>query len=163
MKRVFFFILATMLLAAMPVLAADEAAQAPKPEAADAPAGDSNAKKKADDVSGGRFAGDPVYVHITPLVLPVISDSGVEQIVTVQIDVQVKDFETADVLHTNMPRVMDALMQSLYGGLGQGSLRKGKLVDVAKIKNKAATAVAGVIGADAVRDVLVQGVAQRML
>ena len=115
------------------------------------------------DVSGGRFTGDPVYVHLAPMVLPVISDEGVEQIVTFQIDIEVKDFDVADHIHTIMPRVVDALMQSLYGGLGQGSLRHGKLVDVTKIKAKATSALNDVIGADSIKDVLIQGVAQRML
>ena len=122
-----------------------------------------NDKKKSDDVSGGRFAGDPIYVHISPMVLPVINDSGVEQLVTIILDVQVKNFDSADDMHTNMPKVMDSLMRALYGGLGQGVLRNGKLVNVGKIKNKAITAVGEVIGAENIQDVLVQGVSQRML
>ncbi|MDE2029423.1 MAG: hypothetical protein KGI97_02545 [Alphaproteobacteria bacterium] len=120
-------------------------------------------KKKEDDVTGGRFAGDPIYVHLAPLVMPVIDGNGAEQLVTIMIDVQVKDFDAADNMHTNMPRVMDALMTHLYGGLGSGSLRNGKLVNVDKVKRRATAAVASVIGAENVVDVLVQGVAQRML
>jgi flagellar basal body-associated protein FliL len=120
-------------------------------------------KKGADDVTGGRFVGDPIYVHIAPLVLPIIADDGVEQLVTLSFDVQVKDFDAADDLHTNMPRVMDSLMRALYGGLGEGTLRNGKLANVAKVKNKATEAVGEVIGNDKIVDVLVQGVSQRML
>jgi flagellar basal body-associated protein FliL len=119
-------------------------------------------KKKDDDISGGRFAGDPVYVHITPLMLPVISDEGLQQLVTVVIDVEVKDFDTADMMHTNMPRIRDALMRSLYGGLGQGTLRNGKLINVTKIKTKATVALNEVVGNNGIKEVLVQGVAQRM-
>lgn len=119
--------------------------------------------KKTVDVTGGRFAGDPVYVHLAPMVLPVISDAGVEQLITIVIDVEVKDFDVADNFHTNMPKVMDALMRGLYGGLGQGSLRNGKLVDVARVKNKATTALQSVISDGGIKNVLVQGVSQRML
>ncbi|MGB9153969.1 MAG: hypothetical protein WCD70_12890, partial [Alphaproteobacteria bacterium] len=117
-------------------------------------------KKGGDDVSGGRFAGDPIYVHISPLVLPVIADDGVEQLVTIILDVQVKDFDTADDMHSNMPRVMDSLMRALYGGLGAGTLRQGKLANVNKVKTKAIEAVGEVVGSDKVIDVLVQGVSQ---
>jgi flagellar FliL protein len=141
---------------------ADEAAPA-KAEEAKKDAPKEGGEKKPEGISGGRFAGDPVYVHISPMVLPVISDNGAEQLVTIQIDVEVRDFDIADNLHSNMPRVMDALMQALYGGLGQGSLRHGKLVDVAKVKAKATTALEGIMGADNIRNVLVQGVSQRML
>ena len=123
---------------------------------------DTSKKKGKEDISGGRFAGDPVYVHISPMVLPVISDQGVEQLVTVIIDVEVKDFDVADNMHTTMPRVKDALMRALYGGLGQGSLRNGKLVDVTRIKAKATTALTDILG-DGIREVLIQGIAQRML
>lgn len=140
-----------------PVMAAEEAKKdAPK----DAP---KDAKKGDADVSGGKFAGDPIYVHISPMILPVINESGVEQLITVQIDVEVKNFDAADAMHSHMPKVMDALMSHLYGGLGSGVLKKGKLVDVSKIKIKANDAVSEVIGADNINEVLVQGVAQRML
>ena len=114
-------------------------------------------------VAGGRFAGDPIYVHVPPMVLPAINDKGVEQLITIIMDIQVKDFDSADDLHSNMPRVMDALMRGLYGGLGQGALRNGKLVDVAKVKSKAIAAVGEVIRPDKITDVLIQSVSQRML
>jgi flagellar FliL protein len=171
------FVILALLVAgawALPVMAAEgDSATAPtadakpskdaakdKKETSDEESG--GKKKGPEDVSGGRFAGDPVYVHIAPMVLPVISDQGVEQLITILIDVEVKDFDVADNMHANMPRVMDALMRSLYGGLGQGSLRNGKLVDVAKVKARATAALNEVIG-DGIREVLIQGVAQRML
>ncbi len=130
----------------------------------DKPLGDSDASKKApEDVSGGRFAGDPVYVHLAPMVMPIINENGVEQLVTIVIDIQVKDFDTADLLHSNMPKVMDTIMRALYGGLGDGNLRNGKLVDITKIKNKTTRALKEVITGDGIKDVLIQGVSQRML
>ena len=119
--------------------------------------------KLPEDVSGGRFAGDPVYVHLEPCIIPIITDSGAEQIVTLLIDIEVKDFDAGDKVHSEMPKVRDALMRALYGGLGSGSLRNGKMVDVTAIKFKANAAISNVIGADNVRDVLIQGVAQRVL
>ena len=149
--------------AAVPAATADAKPVEPKEKPKEA-GGEEGAKKKGnEDVSGGRFAGDPVYVHIAPMVMPVISDQGVEQLVTIIIDVEVKDFDVADNMHTNMPRVNDALMRALYGGFGQGSLRNGKLVDVNRVKVKATAALNEIIGNDGIRDVLVQGIAQRML
>ena len=120
------------------------------------------AKKAPDGISGGRFAGDPLYVHLAPMVLPIITENGAEQLVTIVIDIQVKDFDTADALHTQMPRVMDTLMRVLYGGLGQGTLRNGKMVDVSKVKAKATAALVQTMG-DGITDVLIQGVSQRHL
>jgi len=142
------------------VYAAEEAA---KEEKADKGGGEGGKGKSPEGVTGGRFAGDPIYVHITPMVLPVISDSGVEQLVTLVFDVQVKDFEAADTMHAHMPKVMDSLMRSLYGGLGRGTLRNGKLVNIVKVKDKASDAVGEIIGKDKVVNVLIQNVSQRML
>ena len=136
--------------------------EAPK-EATKEDSKEDKSKAAPPGVAGGRFVGDPIYVHVQPMVLPVINENGVEQLVTIILDIQVKDFDAADDLHSNMPRVMDALMRALYGGLGQGTLRNGKLVDVAKIKSKAIAAVGEVISVDKISDVLVQSVLQRML
>ncbi len=177
-----FFITITMLLAftfasteMIPAWAEEDTAPAaptapatPPPPKKDAPEMTGKSKNN-NDISGGKFEGDPVFVHMPPMILPIITDTGVEQIVTVLIDIEVKNFETADLIHSNMPRVQDTLMRALYGGLGQGSLRNGKLVDVAKIKAKATEAlvdevgIKGGAGADAIRNVLIEGVSQRML
>ncbi len=119
--------------------------------------------KGPEDVSGGRFAGDPIYVHLEPFVIPVITDDGAEQIVTMLIDLEVKDFDSGDKIHSEMPKIRDALMRYLYGGLGNGDLRNGRMVDVTRIKAKAKRALAEVVGNDEVRDVLIQAVAQRVL
>src|ERR1700722_6243500 len=131
------FIVSLFALVVMPMVVAPHVFAE---EAAKSDAG-GKGKKGSDDVTGGRFAGDPIYVHIAPLVLPVIADDGVEQLGTISFDVQVKDFDTAGDMHANMPRVMDSLMRALYGGFGEGTLRNGKLANVNKVKNKAIEAV----------------------
>jgi len=164
-------VLITMFASVQDSVAGEEEAPAPtgegaapkKAPAATEPKEEGGAKPKtSQDISGGRFTGDPVYVHLAPMIMPIISDEGVEQIVTFQIDIEVADFDQAEHIETIMPRVVDALMQALYGGLGQGSLRQGKLVNVAKIKTKAFNALTTLLGPNEVRDVLIQGVAQRM-
>src|ERR1700722_5481588 len=65
--------IALSLVYALPIRAEEEAAPA-KSESAEAPKGDKKAegegeegggkKKQKGDVSGGRFAGDPVFVHL---------------------------------------------------------------------------------------------------
>ncbi|MFA4994574.1 MAG: hypothetical protein WC521_04640 [Bdellovibrionales bacterium] len=120
-------------------------------------------KKKEDTITGGRFDGDPVYVHIAPMVLPIISNDGIEQLVSLIVSVHVKDLDTANTLHKNMPRVVDSLLRHLYGGLDEGTLKKGKLVNLDRIKTTAKTAVGEIIGTENIREVLVEGIAQRML
>jgi flagellar basal body-associated protein FliL len=122
-------------------------------------------KKSAGDnlISGGRFSGDPIYIHLQPMFVPIITASGAEQIVTLLVDLKVKNMTIADNIHENMPRVRDALMQSLYGGLGSGTLRNGKIVDVTRVKQKISGAMANLMGEDIVEEVLIQGISQRKL
>jgi flagellar basal body-associated protein FliL len=142
---------------------APDAAKKEEPKKPEGGGEGGEAKKAPADISGGRFAGDPVYVHLSPMILPVITNTGAEQIVSLQITIQVSDFDAADTVHSNMPKVMDALMRALYGGLGNGDLRDGQLVDVSKVKSKAITALGQAIGASNIRDVLIEAVAQRRL
>jgi flagellar protein FliL len=119
-------------------------------------------KKGPKDVTGGRFAGDPIYIHMDPIILSVITRTGVEQIVTIQLALEIQDLDVADDIHRNMPRVKDALMQALYGGLGNGDLRGGNMVDVAKVKTKTMAAMNNLLGTGKAKDVLIEGVSQRM-
>jgi flagellar basal body-associated protein FliL len=115
------------------------------------------------EIIGGRFDGDPIYVRMRPLVLPVITNDGIEQLVTLALDVRVKDEDTADILHKNMPRLTDSLLRALYGGIDEGSLKNGKLVNLEKIKVRAVSAVSELVPRDKIVDVLIEGIAQRML
>lgn len=164
----------TLTLTSTPVVAAEEAHAEKKAEGKKEEGkkeegkggGEGGEKEKAkgpSDVSGGRFTGDPVYVHLSPMVIPVITENGSEQIVTILIDIEVRDFDVADNVHTNMSRINDALVRSLYGGLSDGDLRKGKVVNVSKLKARATAALGEVVGKEGIRDVLIQGIAQRIL
>lgn len=172
MKSLFIVALLSLLLSTgmMPQAWAEESKASPKAEgggkekeSGKKEEGEKEKSKGPADVSGGRFAGDPVYVHLAPMILPVITQVGSEQIITLQIAIEVKDFDAADSVHSNMPRVMDSLMRALYGGLGSGELRNGQLIDVTKIKSKAIAALGEAVGADNIRDVLIEAVAQRKL
>ncbi|MER2519748.1 MAG: hypothetical protein ABTQ34_03550 [Bdellovibrionales bacterium] len=118
--------------------------------------------KSDQEITGGRFSGDPIYVHLPVLILPVISSKGAQQIVTLLINVEVDNFGVANDIHDKMPHMMDALMRALYGKLGEGDLLEGKLVNIDRVKEQATKAVTEVTGSGKVRNILIQGVAQRI-
>lgn len=120
-------------------------------------------ENKEGSISGGKFEGDPFYVHLTPFILPVVTEKGAEQIVTLMVDLRVKDGSTANKAQDNMPRIKDAMMGVLYGGLGSGELRNGALVDVAGVRRKIMSAVTSIMGEGTVEEVLIQAIAQRRL
>ncbi len=114
---------------------------------------------KGEDKDTSQFT----YIHLQPLVLPMIGKDGAEQIVTLMIDLQVKDLTVSEKIRQKMPRVQDSILQSLYGGFADGSLRDGDKVDIPKVKIKINHAVETAMGEKLVDAVLIQGVAQRML
>jgi flagellar basal body-associated protein FliL len=119
-------------------------------------------EKDTSSITGGRFDGDPVYLHMQPVFLPVVTKVGAEQLVTLMVDLRLNDIKTAENLRSNMPVVRDALMQELYGGLGNGTLRDGNLINVYKLKAKIASALNKVMPGT-VQEVLIQAIAQRKL
>ena len=107
--------------------------------------------------------GDLNYVRMEPMVIPVISDNGAQQLVTFIIQLQVKDFSAAERLQSRMPQLTDAIFTALYGGLGQGSLRQGHQVVIPKVKKRIIDAVDKTFEPGLVEDVLIGGVGQRVL
>lgn len=120
-------------------------------------------EKEPETITGGRFSGDPIYVHIKPMVLPVINEDGIQQLVSLILAIHVKDQKTAERLQRNMPRVIDALYRNLYGALGEGTLTDGKMANIRKIKSKSVQAMSELVDKENIVDVLVQAISQRML
>lgn len=142
-----------------------------KKEAAKSDSGDEESggdkkdkKKKGNEVvTGGLFEGDPVYVHLRPIIFPIISDSGAEQIVVLLIDLQAKDVDTATKLSNTMPRLRDTILRSLYGGLADGAMRNANALDIEKIKTNIVKSCNQVYGDGTALDALIQAVSQRKL
>lgn len=102
------------------------------------------------------------FVRLPPLVVPMIGPSRVEQFVTVVVAVEVI-LEQQPMVQANQPRLTDAFLTALYGGIADKSILNGALVNIPAVKEKLKEAAGKVVGKDAVYDVLVQAVTQRNL
>ncbi|MBY6261468.1 hypothetical protein EI613_05925 [Azospirillum sp. 412522] len=102
------------------------------------------------------------FVRLAPLVVPMIGPSRVEQFVTVVVAVEVI-LEKQPMVQANQPRLTDAFLTALYGGIADQSILSGALVNIPAVKTKLVEAAGKVVGKDAVYDVLVQAVTQRNL
>ncbi|MDD3028682.1 MAG: hypothetical protein PHS57_00155 [Alphaproteobacteria bacterium] len=113
----------------------------------------------------GLFENGPIYVNLSPLVVPIVREDGVEQIVSLLLTVHVKSTEASMLLQKNLPRITDALYSRLYGSLEatSGFEYRSKKLNIETIKSKAVDAVSSVIGRENVVDVLIRGLTQRML
>ncbi len=122
-------------------------------------------RKDVATITGGADAtsNEPVFLHLTPVTFPIINDYGAQQIISMLIDLQMKDLESARELQRNMPRLKDALMVALYGGLADGKMRNAEALDIPAIKNNIQKTLDQTFGAGLVQNVYIQGVSQRKL
>ncbi|WP_148219210.1 hypothetical protein [Azospirillum sp. B510] len=102
------------------------------------------------------------FVRLPPLVVPMIGPSRVEQFVTVVVAVEVI-LEKQPIVQANQPRLTDAFLTALYGGVADQSILGGGLINIPAVKAKLLEAAVKTVGKDAVYDVLVQAVTQRNL
>lgn len=118
----------------------------------------------AEEVVEPEPAGPPVYVEFNPMQFPVMGDSGVEQMVTLVIALQVADSNAGDDVIEMAPRLNDAFMVKLYGALDARTVMLSNgMLDVSSIKAQLIEAANGVLGVGVVEDALVQMISQRQL
>lgn len=112
--------------------------------------------------SGG-LGGQKVYVSIGPIILPIITDEGPQQIVTMVVSLQVKDTNASDKVREQFPRLVDAYMRALYGKLDGKAMHNGTIVNVDFVKARVTKATEEIMGQGIVEDVLIQAIAQRQV
>lgn len=163
-KRLFFalscLVLAVMFAAPSASFASEHASQADKDKKDDA----KSKKKEAATITGGLTGGnEPIYLHMAPITFPVIDDYGAQQIVTILVDIQAQTYDMALKMQDNMPKLKDAVLQALYGGMSDGSMRNSHMLDIPKIKSSIIDTINRMFGVGYAQDALIQAVAQRKL
>ena len=146
-------VLFLLLISSVAMAAGGEKKQATHPAGEGAP--------KASE-SGG-LGGSKVYVSIGPIILPVITDDGPQQIVTMIVSLQVNDTNDSDKVRQQLPRLIDSYMRALYGKLDSNSMRNGVVLDVDFVKRKVTKATEEIMGKGVVEDVLIQAISQRQV
>ncbi|MFP4313293.1 MAG: flagellar basal body-associated FliL family protein [Alphaproteobacteria bacterium] len=121
---------------------------------------DKHASKKEDD-DYKKKAGKYEYVELSPLILPIIDENGVNQVVSMVVAIEVKNSKDATTVTTLSPRLKDAYIQQMYGMLNRHAAFKGGVLQVNEIKKKLNEISDKVLGEDLVQDVLLQVVQQR--
>ena len=101
------------------------------------------------------------YVELDPLVLPIVDKSGVSQVVSMVIALELKELSAADEVRRLSPKLKDAYIQDMYGMLNEHAALKGGVIQVGYIKDRLNKISNDVVGGDKVNDVLLQVVQQR--
>lgn len=100
------------------------------------------------------------YYELAPLVLPIITESGLTQQVSLVVSLELPYGKKSEV-EPYAPRLADAYLRDLYGALGVGNaMMRGDVVDVLAVKDRLTEVTTKVIGAERFNSVLLQVVQQ---
>lgn len=103
------------------------------------------------------------YLELRPMVLPVITDQGLTQQVSMVISLELP-YGKKNEVQVYEPRLTDAYFQDLYGALGSGhAMMKGDVLDLQAVKTRLTDVTTKVLGPDKVKSVLLHVVRQRQM
>lgn len=105
--------------------------------------------------------GPPSFLQIGPIIVPLVGETRVEQNILLVVSLELGDEGTREQVRPLTPRLNDAFLRALYGGIGKGDVVEGQIVNIATIKDKLMKASVEVLGPNVVQDVLIQNVTQR--
>jgi flagellar FliL protein len=105
--------------------------------------------------------GPPVFVQVGPMIVPVLGAKTVEQNIMVTVSLEVDDDTIREQVRQQSPRLVDAYVQALYGGIDKGQVIEGQVLNIPALKNKLMETTEKVLGPGIVHDVLIQSVSQR--
>lgn len=106
---------------------------------------------------------DYEYMEMKPLVLPVITEQGVTQQVSLIVSLEVPFGKKAEV-EVLEPRLADAYLQDLYGALSAGkAMTRNNVIDVQAVKARLTKVTQKVLKEDQIHDVLLQVLQQRRM
>jgi len=113
-------------------------------------------KKKKDHGDEAHYE----YVELDPLILPIVDKSGVSQVVSMVVALEVEAANAAKVTSL-APKLKDAYIQDLYGMLSEQAALKGGVIQVGYIKKRLNAISQEVMHDGEINDVLLQVVQQR--
>lgn len=104
------------------------------------------------------------YLEMKPLTLPVITDQGLTQQVSLIVSLEVPYGKKAEVENIS-PRLADAYLQDLYGALGGkgNTMMVNNVIDIQAVKKRLSRVTYKVLKEDQVHDVLLQVLQQRRM
>ena len=102
----------------------------------------------------------PTFVKLDPLVVPIIDAEGVSQVISMVVQFEVSDEESAKKVEALRPRIKDAFIQNMYGLMNSNAALDRGVVKVGYVKKRMNEISAKVFGEGVVDDVLIQMVQQ---
>lgn len=119
------------------------------------------AEEKAEE---GVPALDPnrtVFVKLSPIIVPIMTEEGTTQIVTLVVALEVGSATNEGLVEENRLRLTDAFLTDMYGVFDKNILIKNGFIDVERVKYRLSKISKKILGEEVVTGVLLQAVQQR--
>lgn len=102
-----------------------------------------------------------LYVHLNPIIVPILSDKGATQIITLVVAIEVPDNESVGIVERNRIRLTDAFLTDMYGVLDKSQLIKNGYIDIERVKSRLNKITKRVVGEERISGVMLEAVQQR--
>ena len=110
----------------------------------------------------GAALGDEIlYVHLNPIIVPILSDTGSTQIITLVVAIEVPNDESVAMVERNRIRLTDAFLTDMYGVLDKNRLIKNGYIDIERVKSRLNKISKRVVGEESISGVMLEAVQQR--
>lgn len=119
--------------------------------------------KKTDEMRAQKArenAEDLRFVEMDPIILPIVDASGVSQVVTLVVSLEVLGDDNAKFAEKMTPRLKDAYIQHMYGVLSRKASTSGGMIKVDDLKARLNKVSSKVLGDDKINSVLLQVINQ---
>lgn len=101
------------------------------------------------------------YVHLNPITVPILSDDGSTQIITMVVSIEVADLSAVEFIDAKKIRLTDAFLTDMYGILDQNRLLRNGFVDVERVKFRLNRIAKKIAGEENFSKILLRAVQQR--
>lgn len=103
----------------------------------------------------------PSFVKLPSMIIPVVYANRAVQFVELQLSIEVPDSAVAEEYQAKMKYLQDRVLSKLHGRFDETIGVNGGRIDTMGVKRTVASAVAGVMGRETVKDVLIEQIRQR--
>lgn len=115
----------------------------------------------ADKAHDEHAAEGPMFVEIDQIVIPIIKSNGKTGVVSLSLVAEVENAEADEQVRNYMPRLKDAYIRALYGDvIARKMTTKEGMLDMVQLKNRLIKTSNYVLKTAAVKDILLDKMAQ---
>lgn len=104
----------------------------------------------------------PPSVRIRPLMVPVVNQRGrIEKYTQIEVNLEIGDALRLGEVQLSMPRLHDAILTAVYGGIDEGWIVRGNIANVPALRRKIDDAAVALFGKNVITRILITPLARQ--